>query len=62
VGFSRAKPQERVELYGVYHTILDVVYVDFNGYRHVYAGLLKERHIHLKNYVRSRFTGALILS
>jgi hypothetical protein len=62
VGFSRAKPQERVELYGVCHTILEVVYVDFNGYRHVYVGLLKERHIHLEKYVRSRFMGALILS
>jgi hypothetical protein len=54
VGFHRAKPQERVESYGVCHTILEVVYVDFNGYRRVYVGLLKKRHIHLEKYVKSR--------
>jgi hypothetical protein len=47
VGFIRAKPQERVESYGVCRTILEVVDVGFNGYRHIYVVFLKERCVHL---------------
>jgi hypothetical protein len=49
VGFSRAKPQERVKSYKFFHTILEVVYTGFNGDRCIYTSLLKERCIHLKS-------------
>jgi hypothetical protein len=52
VGFSRAKPQEKFEPYKVFHTVLEAVYAGLNGDMH-YGGLLKERHIHLENHVRS---------
>jgi hypothetical protein len=37
VGFSRAKPQERVESYKVFHTVLEVMYMGFSGDRCIYT-------------------------
>jgi hypothetical protein len=48
VGFNRVKKQERVKLYEVCCTILDVVYVSFSGDIHVYVGFIKERCVHLQ--------------
>jgi len=53
VGFSRAKPQERVEPYRLFRTILEAVYMGFSGDKCVYAALLKERHVHLEKCVKS---------
>jgi hypothetical protein len=60
VGFNRANPQERVEPYGVFCTVHEVVYMGFSGYMFVYMGfsgymfvymgLLKEIHVHLENH------------
>jgi hypothetical protein len=52
VGFNRAKPQESVELYRVFHIVLEVMYVGLSGDRHIYASLIKERYIHLEKCAR----------
>jgi hypothetical protein len=48
VGFSKAKPQERFVLYGVFRIVFSYVYAGANGDKHVYVGSLKDRHVHLK--------------
>jgi hypothetical protein len=53
VGFSRAKPHERLDPYGFFRTILEVMYTCFDGDRCIYAGLLKKRCIHLEKCVIS---------
>jgi hypothetical protein len=53
VGFNKVKPHERVEPYGIFRIVLDVVYVGISGDKLVYAVLLKERHVHHKKHVRS---------
>ena len=40
--------------YGVRHTVFECVYVGFSGDRHIYMGLLKERHVHLRKRESSR--------
>jgi hypothetical protein len=51
VGFSRVKPLERFVLYKVLCISFAVIYAGHNGDSCVYAGMLKERHIHLEKPV-----------
>jgi hypothetical protein len=56
------KPHERVVSYGVFCTVLEVMYMGVNGDMRIYIVLLKEIHVQIKmhakvgSYNRSNFS------